>query len=489
MSPDAGGHGEGDVQQRLAYVGVLERTSTAASTCETLEEAAQVVLDEVCGFTGWPVGVLYRRNGAGLEPTEVWHLDDGERFGEFRRVTSEMALPARQGLTGRVLASGAPAWVADIAAEPDFPGGAAATAAGLRAAFGLPIATDQGVEAALGLFTTESLEPDTTTVDLLTTVAVQLRRVAEREQAVRALRESEARYRALTQSFERQLADRTMRDHLTGLPNRALLLDRLEMALARSQRDATSVAVLLMDLDRFKAVNETRGFQVGDELLRAVASRLQRLIRPGDTVARISSDEFAVLIVDLEDRTEAPALARRVLSGFADGFDLPSGTLTVTASAGLTIAPADSADRGALLSEADAALHRARQRGPSGLETFDEEMRTEAARRAATEHDLRRAIGTNQLLLHYQPIITLGTGDLFGAEALVRWDHPVRGLLNPVDFVPLAEETGLIVPLGRWVFGEAARQAAEWREQASSPPLTLSVNVSVTQFQQEDWTA
>ncbi len=477
-----------DLERRLAYVGVLERTATAAGACQTLEEAAQVALDEVCAFTGWPVGVLYRRNGAGLVPTDVWHLDDPDRFGDFRRLTGEAGMSAGRGLTRRLVPTGEAAWLADIADEPEFPGAEAATAAGLRSAFGLPIATDEGVEAVLALFATDLPEPDVTTFDLLATVAVQLRAVVEREHVMRALHQSEERYRALAQSFERQLADQTLRDHLTGLPNRAVLLDRLDMALARAGRERTSVGVLLLDLDRFKAVNDTRGYQVGDELLRAVAARLQRLVRPGDTVARMSSDEIAVLIEDLGDREEAAQLATRALSAFADGFQLPSGSLAVTASAGLTVAAGDTPDRGLLLSEADAALDRARQRGPAALELFDEEMRTEAALRQATEQDLRRAIGTDQLMLHYQPIVSLGTGDLFGAEALVRWDHPVRGLLGPGEFVPLAEETGLIVPLGRWVLAEATRQAAEWREKAPQPALTLSVNVSGHEFQEADWT-
>jgi len=302
--------------------------------------------------------------------------------------------------------------------------------------------------------------------------------------------------------FEVQLARQALHDRLTGLPNRVLLRDRLENALARTLRHQSTIALLILDIDRFKVVNDSLGHEGGDRLLVAVADRLGRLLRPGDTLARMGGDEYAMLCEDVSGRDEASALAARVLEAFdghfrvaATGSDPPGATgaaeatdVAVSVSVGVAVAAADESDADLLLRDADVAMYRAKQRGRGRFEIFDEAMRHEAVDRLSVENDLRRAIRQGQLRLFYQPIVHIDTGQIAGFEALVRWQHPVRGLLSPADFIPPAEDTGLIVPLGRCVLGEACLQAAAWqRRRGVDRPLRMSVNVSAKQLQYPGW--
>ncbi|HEX7277367.1 MAG TPA: EAL domain-containing protein, partial [Acidimicrobiales bacterium] len=295
--------------------------------------------------------------------------------------------------------------------------------------------------------------------------------------------------------FEVQLARQALHDRLTGLPNRVLLRDRLENALARTLRHRSTVALLILDIDRFKVVNDSLGHEGGDRLLVAVAERLARLLRPGDTLARMGGDEYAMLCEDVSGREEAAALAGRVLDAFEGHFavavtDASDTDVAVTVSVGVAVAAGDESDADLLLRDADVAMYRAKQRGRGRFEIFDEAMRHEAVDRLSVENDLRRAIRQGQLRLFYQPIVHIDTGHIAGFEALVRWQHPVRGLLAPAEFIPPAEDTGLIVPLGRCVLGEACLQAAAWqRRRGVHRPLRMSVNVSAKQLQYPGWAA
>ncbi|MEA2685654.1 MAG: hypothetical protein QOE93_849, partial [Actinomycetota bacterium] len=300
--------------------------------------------------------------------------------------------------------------------------------------------------------------------------------------------------------FEVQLARQALHDRLTGLPNRVLLRDRLENALARTLRHRSTVALLLLDLDRFKVINDSLGHEGGDRLLVAVGDRLSRLLRPGDTLARMGGDEYAMLCEDVSGRDEAAALAGRVLDAFEANFAVASPDagatgagatdVAVTVSVGVALAAGDESDADLLLRDADVAMYRAKQRGRGRFEVFDEAMRSDAVDRLSVENDLRRAIRQGQLRLFYQPIVHIDTGQIAGFEALVRWQHPVRGLLSPADFIPPAEDTGLIVPLGRCVLGEACLQAAAWqRRRSPHRPLRMSVNVSAKQLQYPGWAA
>jgi diguanylate cyclase (GGDEF)-like protein/PAS domain S-box-containing protein len=282
---------------------------------------------------------------------------------------------------------------------------------------------------------------------------------------------------------EDQLAWRATHDALTGLPNRSLFLDRLEMTLARLGRESTVAAVLVLDLDRFREVAERFGDDAVDRLLVAVAGRLRSILRPSDTVSRFGSDEFAVLCPDLAHERDAVRLAERMTAGLATPFAVGGQEIVVTASIGIALTGSRTRRASSLLSDADTALQRAKHRGGGLYELFDETVRAQLIERLELEQALRHAVDAGELRTLYQPIVSLKEGRLVGVEALVRWDQPGRGRLLPAEFVPFAEETGLIVPLGAWVLAESCRQAARWR--ANGPrtlPPTVHVNLSPRQF-------
>lgn len=284
-------------------------------------------------------------------------------------------------------------------------------------------------------------------------------------------------------ALEDQLAYQAFHDALTGLPNRALLTDRLEHALARAERSESSVAVLFLDLDRFKIVNDSLGHEVGDELLKAVGRRLQRCLRPEDTAARIGGNEFVVLLEDIASASYAVRVAERIIAALRTPFDVAGHEMVVTTSIGIALS---SHGHGAsdLLRDADVAMYRAKDKGKARYQVFDPSMNALAMRRLELENQLRRGIERGELRVYHQPKVEISDGRVVGMEALVRWEHPERGLIPPAEFVALAEETGLILPLGRWVLEEACRQAKEWQELYSDCRPTMSVNLSARQLQQ-----
>jgi diguanylate cyclase (GGDEF)-like protein/PAS domain S-box-containing protein len=285
--------------------------------------------------------------------------------------------------------------------------------------------------------------------------------------------------------LEDQLVHQAFHDSLTSLANRALFKDRVDHALQRTKRQTPSVAVLFLDLDGFKEVNDSLGHAAGDRLLIQVAERLHSCVRPSDTVARFGGDEFAVLIEDASDDIDVVQVAERVLDGLRQPFEVNGRELHVRGSMGIARMDSDVDGADQLLRNADLAMYRAKAAGRGGFERYDPEMHTELVQRVQLESDLRRALEAGELFLQYQPTFDLGSGQIVGAEALARWNHPVRGLVPPTEFIPLAEASGLIRPLGAWVLREACRQAAEW--QRSSPPrekpLTLNINLSGRQLQ------
>jgi diguanylate cyclase (GGDEF)-like protein/PAS domain S-box-containing protein len=290
-------------------------------------------------------------------------------------------------------------------------------------------------------------------------------------------------YRDVTERhlLEERLHHQALHDALTGLPNRALILDRVEQALARARRAQTPIALLFLDLDGFKAINDTYGHAAGDELLRAVAARLSAALRESDTVGRLGGDEFVVLAEDSSLDAGPEVIAERLRDVLTEPFHLNRPeelTLHAQASIGIAVGLRTNADE--LLRDADVALYAAKDAGKNRYVVFEPEMQTAVSDRLELEMDLRDATGTNQLFLVYQPTFELQTCEITGVEALLRWQHPVHGLVMPETFIPLAEETALIVPIGRWVLAEACRQAADWKRRGH--PLPVSVNVSARQL-------
>jgi diguanylate cyclase (GGDEF)-like protein len=272
-----------------------------------------------------------------------------------------------------------------------------------------------------------------------------------------------------------------LRDPLTGLPNRTMALDRLDQALRRRRRDNTNVAAIMIDLDRFKVINDSLGHGAGDGLLQALAPRLREILRTSDTVARLSGDEFVIVCEAPCGLHQVIAVAQRAAAAIAQPFALDTGEHFVSASIGISVAARSDETPESLLRDADAAMYRAKKAGGGRYEVFDDQMRAEVLGRLRIETELRQALDHDELRVYYQPIIDTTTGLPRGVEALVRWQHPQRGLIAPLSFIPIAEETGLIIDLGRWVLEAACHQGAIWQRRFARP-LKMFVNVSGRQI-------
>jgi diguanylate cyclase (GGDEF)-like protein/PAS domain S-box-containing protein len=270
-------------------------------------------------------------------------------------------------------------------------------------------------------------------------------------------------------------------DVLTNLPNRVLLTDRLEHALSSAHRSDRKAAVLFLDLDRFKIINDTLGHDVGDALLQALAQRLSARVREEETVARLGGDEFAVVLSDLANTEHLPSIARKILDALAQPFLIDGRELFVTGSIGISVFPEDGLDARTLLKNADAAMYRAKEQGRNTYQFYSADMGIKAVEQLHLETGLRRALEREEFVVYYQPQVDVGSGQIVGLEALVRWQHPERGVIGPAHFVSLLEETGLIVPVGAWVLRTACAQMKAWHE-AGSPALRLAVNLSGRQF-------
>jgi diguanylate cyclase (GGDEF)-like protein/PAS domain S-box-containing protein len=443
---------------------ILEMIATSTPRAETLSEICRLVESQIPRARCTVLLVDETRNVLihGAAPSFPM---------PFVRAIDGLPIAEGSGVCGTAVATGETVIRSDILGDPscaeyqDL-----AREHNLRACWSFPIASasDDRVLGTVACYLDESRGPSATEEATLESV-VQLAAIAiERTQ------------------FEDQLAHQAHHDPLTGLPNRALFGELLEHSLRRAQRSGAGVAVLFLDLDRFKVVNDSLGHDAGDELLQALGTRLAGVLRPGDVVARFGGDEFTVLCEDLEpgvaDR-QAISVAERLIDALREPFHLGTEEQFVSASVGIAISIGGVARPDALLRDSDAAMYRAKERGKGRCEVFDEHMRDRARERHETENALHRAVARGEFCVFYQPIISLADGMCVGVEALARWQHPDRGLLTPIDFLGTAEETGLVVPIGAWVLEEACARGVEWRQAISAPEkFRLSVNLSARQL-------
>src|SRR5574340_25831 len=273
-------------------------------------------------------------------------------------------------------------------------------------------------------------------------------------------------------------------DTLTDLPNRALLSDRLDLAIAHAKRSGCKCAVLTLDMDRFKNINDALGLSIGDQLLKSVAARLQECIREVDTVARMGGDEFVVILDGMAETGSIIPVVQKMLRSLSQPYEVEGHNIRATPSIGISVYPDDGTDQESLLMHADAAMYHVKGNGRNDFRFFSPDMKTRVAEKLFIESDLRKALEHGQFVLYYQPQVNITTGRIVGAEVLIRWNHPSSGLISPAKFIPVAEESGLIIPLGEWILNEACRQNLAWQK-AGLPPISIAVNLSAAQFRQQ----
>lgn len=377
-----------------------------------------------------------------------------------------------QGPTGTAIRTGVTVANQDYLSNPKMaPWREAAITCGYRSSIALPLVGKNHVLGVLAIYSQESYTFNPEEVTLLEELANDLAYGIET-----------LRTRAEHEATQNKLEFLAHHDPLTGLPNRLLLRDRFDQATAIAKREQSSVSMLFLDLDNFKQINDSLGPDYGEQLLVRVVERLHGCIRETDTISRQGGDEFVILLTNMNDLGTIETVAQNILEAFAEPFKIDGYTVSATFSIGISLFPNDGSEFDILLKRANAALYSAKEAGRNTYRFFTEKMNTNALETMQLQGQLHNALENQEFLLHYQPQIDTVSGRIIGAEALLRWQHPDMGLIQPDKFIPLAERSGLIIPIGEWVLNEACRQAQVWRETCQLPPMVIAVNLSALQF-------
>jgi diguanylate cyclase (GGDEF)-like protein/PAS domain S-box-containing protein len=452
------------VERRQAMEHAVTRALSEAST---LSEAMTRVLETIGTHLGWQYGARWQWDAEHtlLRRRETWAVDTPE-IREFDAGMAQMDVQPRKdgaGLVSRAFKTRKPMWIADIAKSGAFKRQRIALDAGLRSAFAFPLMRGSEVLGVMEFFNRDAREPEHALVDIAESIGSEIAQYIVRTEAEEAVKFM------------------AMHDALTQLPNRAMFNERLASSIAHAQRHSRKLAVLFIDLDRFKLINDTLGHEAGDVVLGEAAQRLTDNLRGGDTVARLGGDEFVVLLEEITDPVYVGSVSQKLISALAAPFVISGREYRVTASIGVSTFPDDGADPDTLLKNADSAMYRAKELGRNAYEFYSAQISSGAMERLNLEAGLRRALERDELMLYYQPQIETCSGRIVGMEALVRWKHPQFGVLQPARFIKLAEENGLIVPLGDWVIRSACTAQREWRGKRIAPPR-IAVNLSPRQF-------
>jgi diguanylate cyclase (GGDEF)-like protein/PAS domain S-box-containing protein len=449
---------------------VITRITLLLSEAQTVEDAIPLVLQTMGESFGFVYGArwLIDRPNLLLRCAETWNDAAPEltRFREHSKARVERPDKAK-GLIRRVWDTEQAVWLADIAADEGLDRREAALEAGLRSAFAFPITVGGELYGVLELFSPELRSPDESVFEVARAVSSHIGQFIARKQA------------------ERNLQFVASHDALTGLCNRSMFSQRLQQALAQAHRHKRQLAVLFIDLDGFKLINDMLGHDAGDVLLADLANRLRVCMREGDTIGRMGGDEFVVLIEGYAEENQLIEVARKVLETVSAAFLLRDGEYHVTASIGIAAYPQDGEDAADLLKNADIAMYRAKEQGKNNYQFHSSEMNTHLVERVGMETALKRGLERNELTLYYQPKISMPEERVVGVEALVRWVHPSQGLINPPEFVPMAEDAGLFGAIGEWVLHAASAQLRAWQTRGMDG-LRVAINLSMRQFAQDN---
>ncbi|MBE0619736.1 MAG: EAL domain-containing protein [Burkholderiales bacterium] len=440
------------------------------SEAEAADEVMPKIIRTICEALGFACGarMLLDEEGEEMTCAESWSAPSAEGM-EFVATGRQpmQAEPAARILTRRVWNSCEPVWITDALEEAGDEGAPLPSGAEPLGAFGFPIMFGNNILGVMEFFSRARRPPDEVSLQSMRSIGTQIGQFMARRQA------------------EERVHHLAHYDELTGLPNRSMFNQRLNHALVHARRSDKSLAILFIDLDRFKNINDTLGHEAGDRVLEEVAQRLQDCLREGDTIGRLGGDEFVVLIDELPEPMHVAAVAQKILAAVVKPFIVGAQEFNITASIGISTYPEDSEDMQGLLKNADISMYRAKEQGKNNYQFYSALMNIHTVERLALESGLRRALERDEFRLHYQPKVDIASGRITGMEALLRWQQQPEVLLEPAQFIGLAEETGLIVPIGAWVLKTACARSRSWREQGL-PPLRMAVNLSARQFAHQD---